>query len=182
MVFVDCNTERFFDSGAWGWDVFNPVLGGQDFVETTGLATSHVLSQEEWKAFKDEQANPRHQATEAAEMQAVPNDRLALASKKQLEKLPLKDYPVSVIIADTPEDFQKMYYFGVAAGNGTEEERALFRKCLDRWREMHEGWQRELLRLSRLSRSVRLHCSHNVQLLQPQSIVKEIQWTIDSCR
>ncbi|KAJ5647870.1 hypothetical protein N7490_004242 [Penicillium lividum] len=180
MVFVDCNTERFFDGGAWGWDVFNSVLGGQDFVETTGLATSHVLSEEEWKAFKDEQANPRHQATEAAEMQGAPNDRLALALKKQLEKLPLKDYPVSVIIADTPEDFQKMYDFGVAAGNGTEEERALFRKYLDRWREMHEDWQRELLRLSRLGRSVRLHCSHNVQLLQPQSIVKEIQWTMDS--
>jgi pimeloyl-ACP methyl ester carboxylesterase len=35
MVFVDCNTERFFDSGAWGLDVFYPVLGDQDFVETT---------------------------------------------------------------------------------------------------------------------------------------------------
>ena len=34
----------------------------------------------------------------------------------------------------------------------------------------------------RLSRSVSLHCSHNVQLLQPQSITQEIQWTIDSCR
>ncbi|KAJ5676278.1 hypothetical protein N7536_012450 [Penicillium majusculum] len=182
MVFVDCNTERFFDSGAWGWDVFGPVLGDQDFFEITGLATSHVLSEEEWKAVKDEQADPRHQATEAAELQALPNDRRALDHKNQLEKLLLKDYPVSVIIADTPKDFQKMYDFGVAAGNGTEQERALFRKCLDRWREMNEDWQRELLRLSRLSRSVRLQCSHNVQLLQPQSIIQEIQWTMDSCR
>lgn len=181
MVFVDCNTERFFDSGAWGLDVFNPVLGDQDFVETTGLATSHVLSEEEWKAVKDEQADSRHQATEAAEMQAAPSDRRALVHRKQLEKLPLGNYPVSVIIADTPGDFQKMYDFGVAAGNGTEEERALFRKCLDRWREMNEDWQRDLLRLSRLSRSVRLHCSHNVQLLQPQSIVQEIQWIMDNC-
>ena len=182
MVFVDCNTERFFDSGAWSSEVFNPVLGDQDFVETTGLATSHVLSEEEWKAVKDEQADPRHQATEAAEMQSVPNDRLALVPKKQFERLPLKDYPVSVIIADTPEDFQKMYDFGVAAGNGTEEQRALFRKCLDRWREMDEDWQKELLKLSRLSRFVRLHCSHNVQLLQPQSIVQEIKWTMDNSR
>ena len=182
MVFMDCNTERLFDSGAWGLDVLGPVLGDQDFVETTGLATSHVLSEEEWKAVRDQQANPRHGPTEAAELQAVPNNRRALAHKNQLEKLLLKDYPVSVIIADTPKDFQKMYDFGVAAGNGTEQERALFRKCLDRWREMNEDWQRDLLRLSRLSRSVRLHCSHNVQLLQPQSIVQEIQWTIDSCR
>ncbi|KAI2733363.1 hypothetical protein CBS147332_378 [Penicillium roqueforti] len=153
MVFVDCNTERLFDSGAWGWDVFGPVLGDQDFVETTGLATSHVLSEEEWKAVRDQQANPRHGPTEAAELQAVPNNRRALAHKNKLEKLLLKDYPVSVIIADTPKDFQKMYDFGVAAGNGTEQERALFRKCLDRWREMNEDWQRDLLRLSRLSRS-----------------------------
>ncbi|KAJ5190658.1 uncharacterized protein N7498_009643 [Penicillium cinerascens] len=180
MVFVDCNTERFFDSGAWGADVFSPVLGDQDFVETTGLSTSHVLSEEEWKAVKDEQADPRHQVTEAAEVQAVLNDRRALVPKKQLEKLLLKDYPVSVIIADSPGDFQKMYDFGVAAGNGTEEEGALFRKCLDRWREMNEDWQKELLKLSRLSRFIRLHCSHNVQLLQPQSIVQEIQWAMDS--
>lgn len=181
MVFVDCNTEPFFDSGAWGLDVFGPVLGDQDFVETTGLETDHVLSEEEWKAVKDEQADHRHQATEAAEVQAVPNDRLALVSKKQLEKLPLKDRPVSVIIADTPGDFQKMYDFGVAAGNGTEEERALYRKYLDRWREMDEDWQRELLRLSRLGRYVRLHCGHNVQLLQPQNIVQEIQWVMENC-
>jgi hypothetical protein len=113
---------------------------------------------------------------------AASNDRLALVPKKQLEKLPLKDYPVSVIIADTPEDFQKIYDFGVAAGNRTEEERALFRKCRGRWREMDEDWQRELLKFSRLSRSVRPHCSHNVQMLQPQSIVQEIQWAMDSCR
>lgn len=184
MVFVDCNTERFFDSGAWGLDVFSPVLGGQDFVETTGLATSHVLSEEEWKAVADEQADPRHQATEAAETKAVPNDRRALVSKKQLEKEKplLEDYPVSVIIADTPGDFQKMYDSGVAAGNGTGEERAQFRKCLEKWREMDEDWQRDLLRLSRLSRSVRVHCGHNVQLLQPQCIVREIQWIVDSYR
>ncbi|KAJ5995284.1 hypothetical protein N7481_002261 [Penicillium waksmanii] len=182
MVFVDCNTELFFDNGAWGLDVFYPVLGGQDFMETTGLVTSHVLSEEDWKAVKEEQANPRHQATEAAEMQAAPKDRLAMVPKKQLERQPLGDYPVSVIIANTPGDFQKMYDFGVAAGNGTEEERALFRKRLDRWREMDEDWQRELLKLSRLSRSVRLYCSHNVQLVQPESIVQEIRWAMDSCR
>jgi pimeloyl-ACP methyl ester carboxylesterase len=182
MVFVDCNTESLFDNGAWGWDVFNPVLGEQDFVETTGLVTSHVLSEVEWKAVKEEQANPRHKATEAAEMQEMPNDRLALVSKKQLERLPLRNYPVSVIIANTPGDFQKMYDFGVAAGNGTEEERALFRKYLDRWREMNEDWQRELLKLSCLNRSVRLYCSHNVQLVQPQSIVQEIRWAMDSCK
>jgi pimeloyl-ACP methyl ester carboxylesterase len=182
MVFVDCNTESLFDNGAWGWDVFNPVLGEQDFVETTGLVTSHVLSEVEWKAVKEEQANPRHKATEAAEMQEMPNDRLALVSKKQLERLPLRNYPVSVIIANTPGDFQKMYDFGVAAGNGTEEERALFRKYLDRWREMNEDWQRELLKLSCLNRSVRLYCSHNVQLVQPQSIIQELRWAMDSCR
>ena len=103
----------------------------------------------------------------------------SISHQKATPKAARKNYPVSVIIADTPEDFQKMYDFGVAAGNGTEE-RALFRKCLERWRELHENWQREVLRLSRLSRSVRLHCNHNVQLSQPESIVKEIQWTMDS--
>lgn len=182
MVFIDCNTERFFDDGAWGQDVFSPVLGGQDFVETTGLATSHVLSAEEWKAVIDEQADPRHQATEAAEVRSVSNDQAALASKKQLEKLPLKNYPVSIIIADTPGDMQTMYDFGVTAGYGTEEERALFRKCLDRYREMDEDWQKEPLKLSRVGRSVRVHCSHNVQLLRPHSIVKEIQWVVGNCK
>lgn len=180
MVFVDCNTEHFFDNGTWGLNVFNPVLGDQDFFETTDLVTSHVLSEEQWKAVKEEQANPRHQATEAAEMQAALSDRLALVPKKQLEKQPLEDYPVSVIIANTPGDFQKMYHFGVATGNGTEEERVLFREYLDRWREMDEDWQRELLKLSRLGRTVRLNCGHNVQLVQPQSIVQEIRWALDN--
>ncbi|CAI7669112.1 unnamed protein product [Penicillium pancosmium] len=172
MVFVDCNTEAFFDNGAWGFDVFYPVLGEQDFIETTGLVTSHVLSEEDWKAVREEQANPRHQATEAAEMQAAPNDRLALVSKKQLERQPLEDYPVSVIIANTPGDFQKMYDFGVAAGNGTEEERALFRKCLDRWREMNEDWQSELLKLSRLSRSFKRYGGQWIAADDSQYVMK----------
>lgn len=180
MVFVDCNTEQFLDNGTWGLSVFNPVIGDQNFFETTGLVTTHVLSEDEWKAIEEEQANPRHQATGAAEMQAAPNDRLTLAPKRQLEKQVLRGYPVSVIVANTPGDFQKMYDYGVSVGNGTEEERALFRKCLDRWREMNEDWQTELLKLSRLTRTVCLNCSHNVQLVQPQSIAQEIQWAIDS--
>ncbi|KAJ5613699.1 hypothetical protein N7528_007353 [Penicillium herquei] len=180
MVFVDCTTERWQDSGTWGWANFAPIFGDQDVLETSGLATGHALSKDEWKAVQDEQADPRHQATEAAEMQALPNDRVALTEKNQLERLLLKDYPVSVIVADSPGDFQRIYDFGVAAGNGTEEERATFRKCLDKWREMNENWQSDLLKLSRLTKSVLLDCGHNVQLLQPQSLIPEIKWAIDN--
>lgn len=64
-------------------------------------------------------------------------------------------------------DFQRIYGFALAAGNGTEEGRGLIWKDLDRWREMDETWQRGLLRLSRRGRC---------QFLQPQSIV------IEKCR
>ncbi|KAJ5145412.1 hypothetical protein N7448_002804 [Penicillium atrosanguineum] len=174
MVFVDCNTESYFDDGTWGLEVFEPMMGGQDFSQTTGLATSHLLSKDEWKSFYNEQMNERHQKTEMAEYQGVKTSGRALAQKRQLENLPLNNQPVSVIIADTSSDFQRIYDCGVAAGKGTEEERAVYLTHLARLREKSEDWQCELLKLSRRSRAVRVKCGHNVQMLQPQPIVQEI--------
>jgi hypothetical protein len=78
-----------------------------------------------------------------------------LAAKKQFERQFLGDRAVSVIRANTPRDSQRMYDAGVKAGNGTEEERRLFREYLEKWDERDYAQQEEILRLSSFGRLVR---------------------------
>ena len=76
-----------------------------------------------------------------------------------------------------------MYEAGVEAGNGTEEERRRFRELLDGWEEKDKGWKEELLRLSGKSRMVVLEdCGHNVQLVRPDVVAREVEWAVDLVR
>jgi pimeloyl-ACP methyl ester carboxylesterase len=180
MVFVDANTENTYDGGKWPLPYINAVIGDQNWIETTGLAAAHKLSNDEWAAWEKEQNDPRHQITEAAESRGYQGDSPILAAKKQFERQPLGDHPISVIRANTPRDFQLMYDAGVAAGNGTEEERALYREYLSKWDEKDHRWQEEILRLSTFGRLVRAaHSGHNVQMVDPPLVAKEIKWVWD---
>jgi hypothetical protein len=156
------------------------VIGDQNWIETTGLAAAHKLSEGEWAAVEKEQNDPRHQITEAAESRGYRGDSPVLAAKKQFEIQPLGDHPISVIRANTPRDFQLMYDAGVAAGNGTEEERALYREYLSNWDEKDRRWQGEILRLSNFGKLVRAaHSGHNVQMVDPELVAEEIKWVWD---
>ncbi|KAJ5642491.1 hypothetical protein N7490_006491 [Penicillium lividum] len=134
MVLVDPVTEFQFDRGL-------------DWIEASGLATTHVLSDEQWKAVRDDQNQTRHEETEAAEMRGARGDAPAFICKGQLENQALGAHPPSLMVADNPADFQKMYDAGVAAGNGTHEERDICRHYLSRWKEKDGEWRKPLLQL-----------------------------------
>ena len=180
MVFVDCNNERSWDDGQWGPEVMGPLMAGQDWAQTVGLARDRVLSDAEWEAMVAIQDTPRHHATSAAEDKGSKTDRLRLVDKRQLETQALGSRPVSVISATGPEDFQKMYDAGVAAGKGTEDERASCRKCIASMRDNYRDWQRANLKLSSTNRFVEVDVGHNVQILQPQTIADEVSWALEN--
>jgi pimeloyl-ACP methyl ester carboxylesterase len=180
MIFLDANTERNYDGGDWPHSYVENVCAGLDWVEVTGLASNHVLSTEEFQAILQEQQRPRHQATEEAETRGYRGDPAILAAKNQFDAAPLGDWPVSVITARTDRDFQRAYNAGVAAGNGTEEERGLFRKLLATWAENDHNYQAELLKLSTFGRHLHAnHSGHNVQMVEPELVVQEIKWVWD---
>jgi pimeloyl-ACP methyl ester carboxylesterase len=180
MVFVDANTEKTFDGGNWPLPYISAVIGETDWNEATGLTAAQKLSKEEWAAVMKTQQDPRHQLTEAAESRGYQGDPAVLAAKKQFERQVLGDRAISVIRGSTPRDFQRTYDVGVAAGNGTEEERRMFREYLETADEKDHAWQEEILRLSSFGRFVRTSTSgHNVQLVEPDLVAEEIRWVWD---
>ena len=125
------------------------------------------------------QQDPRHQLTEGAESRGYRGAQAVLAAKKQFEKQVLGDRAISVIRCNAPRDLQQMYDAGVAAGNGTEEERELFREYLEPADEKDHVWQEEILRLSSFGRFVRSTSGHNVQMVEPELVAEEIKWVWD---
>ncbi|TVY57345.1 Uncharacterized protein LSUE1_G009505, partial [Lachnellula suecica] len=180
MVFVDANTERTFEDTNWPPPWLGAVTGDVDWNERTGLSASHKLSEEEWAAVINSQQDPRNQRTVAAESRGYQGDRAILAAKQQFETQPLRDRPVSVIRGNTPRDFRRMYDAGVAAGNGTEEERRLFREYLEDWDGRDHAYQHELLKLSSYGRYSRTSTSgHNIHMEEPELVAKEVRWVWD---
>jgi len=180
MIFVDANTENTYDKGNWPLPCWNAVTKDLDWMEASGLAASRVLSDEEWEVILKDENDPRRARTEAAEAKGYRGDFSPLAAKKQFESQALGNRPVSVIQANTPQDFRRMYDAGVAAGNGTDDDRALCREWLDHADENDHIWQKEILRLSSVNRYTRTSTSgHNVQMVEPDLIADEIRWVWD---
>ena len=180
MVFVDANTENSFDGGSWPPPFIQAVVGKVDWIEASGLAEMQILSNEEWEAVMKEQQDPRHQATEAAESRGYKGDPPVLAAKKQFERQPLGDSPISVIEGNSLRDWQRIYDAGVAVGNGTEEERSLYRDYIANWGGKTHAWLEENLKLSSFGRMRSTTKSgHNVQLVEPELIAEEIRWVWD---
>jgi hypothetical protein len=123
---------------------------------------------------------PRHQATSAAEFRGFREDGTVLAAKKQLENQILGDRPVSVLRTNTARDIRRMYEAGVAAGNGTQEERALYKEMADKWDENDRNNQQELLRFSSVAKySYTATNCHNVQMTEPELVLDEIKCVLD---
>ncbi|TVY33758.1 hypothetical protein LOCC1_G008677 [Lachnellula occidentalis] len=179
MVFVDANTEKSFDGGNWPLPYISAVIGDLDWNEATGLTATQKLAREEWQVVLQMQQDPRHHLTEAAESRGYKASQIVLAAKKQFESQVLGDRPISVIRGNAPGDLQRMYDAGVAAGNGTEEDRRLFREYLELADRKDHLWQEELLRLSRFGRFVRSSSGHNVHMVEPELVAEEIKWVWD---
>ncbi|KAE9377385.1 alpha/beta-hydrolase [Stipitochalara longipes BDJ] len=179
MVFVDANTEKTLEGGEWPLPYFEAIMANVDYQVVTGLAASCVLSEEEMAVIGKQSADPREHAVIAAEQKGYPGSTPVLAAKKHFEKKILGDRPISVIRANTPRDFQRLYDAGVALGNGTEEERKQSRDFLVRFEGEDQKNQEEILTLSTVTHYVRATSGHNVQMMQPDLIAEEVKWVWD---
>ena len=81
-----------------------------------------------------------------------------------------------MITADVEKDLQRIYDVGVAAGNGTEEDRSMFRGYILSCNERARTWQEKLLRLSGCGHCVTTSYGHNVQMMDPYLIAREAWW------
>jgi pimeloyl-ACP methyl ester carboxylesterase len=181
MVFVDANNERTLEAlgGEWPLPYFQAVTANVDYRAVTGLEAGCVLSEEEMAVVEKQSADEREHATIAAEQKGFPDALPILAAKKHLEKQILGDRPVSVIRANTPRDFQRMYDAGVELGNGTKEERKLSQEFLIQFEALDQRNQEDTLSLSKVTHCVRATSGHNVQMVQPDLIAEEVKWVLD---
>lgn len=116
----------------------------------------------------------------AVENFAWPITEQTLGKKKQIERQILGSKPISVIKGNSAREYQQVYDAGVAAGNGTEEQRAIVSKMIDGMEEKDLILQREQLKLSSVSRFVQLEKpGHLVILEEPEAIVKEVKWVLE---
>ena len=178
MVLCDAATERMSDFFTVPDSNIASVLGDLNYARVTGLRGDTVLSDDEWRSrARDIFAGPKGAQAEAASFVEVCEK---LREKQQLRNRALGDKPLSVIRANSPRDYERIYEKGVQAGNGTGEQRAAFRALLDRWEGIDCELQEEQLVLSSTTRFVRLQdCGHNVHLVRPDVIVEEVRWVRD---
>lgn len=124
-------------------------------------------------------ANRRDRAAMAEFQNLVPSSD-ELAEKKQFERTPLNDRPLSVIKGDSPGEWRKCFELAKEAGRGTEEDRKLVGDYLATADAVQLGLQFKQLRLSRNSRMVEArHSWHNVHWYQPDLIAKEVKWCLN---
>ncbi|BCS26740.1 alpha/beta fold hydrolase [Aspergillus puulaauensis] len=178
MVVCDAATERASDFFTVPDLNIAAVLGDLNYARVTGLRGETVLSDDEWRArAKDIFAGAEAAQAEAASFVEVCE---TLRDKQQFRNRALGERPLSVIRANCPRDYERIYEEGVRAGNGTAEQRAAFRALLDRWDGIDCELQEEQLGLSSTTRFVRLRdCGHNVHLVRPDVIVEEVKWVRD---
>jgi pimeloyl-ACP methyl ester carboxylesterase len=186
MVFVDANTERSGDGdGNFAAKEVQAIISTLDFHTVLGHHAEHKLTTDEWQAVLAEEKRPEHQAAEQAEMEGVFDSYEDLREVRQFDRVPpiLNARPISVLMGNTKRDFQKMYSAGVAAGNGTENERAFMMRLIDGWEERDRDIQGEILKLSSKGRiSVAEHSGHSVHLTEPERIVEEVKWVLSNLR
>ncbi len=115
----------------------------------------------------------------AVEHVAWPPTEQVLGQKKQLEKQFLGDKPVSVIKGNNARDYQQVYDAGVAAGNGTDEQRRIVSEMISGMEAKDLFLQKELLKLSSVSRFVQLEKpGHLVILEEPEAVAQEVEWVL----
>ena len=184
MVFVDTNTEHTELERPADMPVYLAILGDIDYYALLEADTRHKLTQEEWTTIRTS-GDEKTSAATKAEFQQAASSGLTLAAKAQFELSPpiLGDYPVSVVRGDTASDLRKVYDAGVAAGNGTKEQRDKFKRFVDGLSDMDERHQREQLKLSRCGRvAYARESGHNVQVTEPHVVANEVRWVWDTLK
>lgn len=181
LVLVDANQERTLQVLDWQDGNLWAVAKDLDWYEATGLNREKKLTEEEWEAYVKDEASSRHQLQAQKEQAEYRASFDVLAAKAQRDRNPplMGDNPVCVVMGRNRNDYERLYKAGVEKGNGTEEEREVYREFLRTWDEKDEGLQREHLKLSTNGKMVIAEESgHNVHLTQPDIIVDAVKWVL----
>lgn len=181
LVLVDANHETALQV----LDVNDPSLAaiakGVEAYSGMGIEAEHKLTQEEWDAFRADEATEKFKLVEQQEEfeQYVPSFE-TLRKKNMGDKQPLVgDKPVYVIGGMRSRDWNGLYKVGVEKGNGTEEQRRQVRELIRTADEKNMSLMKEFLKLSTKSKLVFAHESgHFVQLTQPEIVVDGVEWVL----
>ncbi|KAK3622620.1 hypothetical protein LTR56_022085 [Elasticomyces elasticus] len=180
VVFVDANTEETmakFPNATVG-----AMSKGLDTLKVC-YETAHVLSADQWQALLVEEASEKHDRTAGREVEqyAASGAQLAAKCEREYDARLLDKRPVSVIQANYALDLFKTYREGLAAGNGTDEDRLDMRRLIATNNEDDERIERKLLNLSSCSRYIEAnHSGHSVHMVDPELIAEEVKWLLAS--
>lgn len=178
MVLADGTTERQCDYFIIPDDNIKAVLGDLKWAQVTGLREDARLSRDEWRVRAIDIA--RGVAAAQAEAASYVEVCRTLAEKRQFQRQAMGDKPLSVIRCNSARDYERIYIKGVEAGNGTAQQRQAFRDLLNQWDSIDQDLKQEQLKLSSNAKLVHLpDCGHNVHLIRPDVVTKEIQWVLD---
>jgi pimeloyl-ACP methyl ester carboxylesterase len=174
MVIVDSSVERTKLPNDWP-----TLLGDSSYSEVVGLEENRILTDEEWKQMKrdDEGNEVTVQVEEKCLKESTDNVNETVRGKQVLG-----DRRLSVIFGNESVDFTKVYEWGVKHGNGTPEARETLRKRLEDMGDVDEKGQRQHLSLlsdSRFMYAEGIARTHNIQVVQPKLIAKEVKWVIE---
>lgn len=177
MVLVDGSTERQCDYFQIPDPNISAVLGDLKVSQITGLRDETILSREEWRT----RAIDYCRGTRAAQAEAESFIEVCqtLGAKRQVQTQAMGDKPLSVIRCNGARDYERIYQKGIEVGNGTTQQREAFRDLLDRWDAIDHSLKEDQLRLS--SNAHLLHqpdCGHNIHLVRPEVVAREIQWVL----
>lgn len=172
------------------YDGWTEMLGPDGKYETVvGLEAERVLSDDEWATAQDR--DKQNEGIAAREMQSALSQAAVLRSRLQnlegegrAEPL-LGDAKVSSICCQESVDFRKVYDWGVERGYGSEAVREGFLASIKAMAEGDERMMREHLELSRRGRFVLAkgrQRTHNVIMVDPVFVVKEVEWVISEVR
>ncbi|KAJ5852453.1 uncharacterized protein N7529_011838 [Penicillium soppii] len=183
MVLIDAATERHLEYFQVPDPNIAAVLGNLKMSLVTGLRADAKLSRDQWRQRAIDMARGDETAQAEANGDAVFEVCRALREKKQLDRQAMGEKPLSIVRCNSARDYERIYAAGVEAGNGTEIQRRAFRKLLDQWESATQGLSKDQLRLSSKTHFVYLNdCGHNVQLVRPDVVAKEIKWVLDQIR
>ncbi|EEH11439.1 conserved hypothetical protein [Histoplasma capsulatum G186AR] len=156
---------------------------GQDWLRLTGLYQDMVLDPEDRESLYLEAETAKFKETAEAECGEVANSCRELGQKKQLEADPplLGSVPVSVVMGDTTRDHERIYEAAVRSGKEGIPSPAAWQRKIAEFKELDETLQLANLNLStKGSIAIAGNSGHNVHLTEPDTIVGEVQWILDT--
>ncbi|KKK13540.1 hypothetical protein ARAM_001713 [Aspergillus rambellii] len=175
MVLCDAATERTHEYFRLHDPNIVAVMGDLKYADVTGLRANSKLSREQWRTRAIEISNSM--AATRAEAATYIDVCETLKAKEQYRNKALGSKPLSVICANSAQDYERIYEKGVEAGNGTQEQRRAFHELLDRWDTTNRMLQEEQLQLSSNAHLIPIpDCGHNVHLVRPDVLADEIRW------